>query len=192
MLENPQDPSTTKIVCDLPAREGTKGSNWFNLQLKIDGEEVQNNKAIEYRSGQTPEIREIFPRYGKPGDIMTIKARIFTKEYGNANFGDSGTVENRREESITALMLGTSPCELTDELGNVYSMSLNSQDSNDGVISCKPAGSFIGPMNATLYVSGKYGKSKVNGAYSVNSKGQLFVYHTLPEVTSISPNTGGS
>jgi len=31
----------------------------------------------------------------------------------------------------------------------------------------------------------------VDGAYSVNSKGQLFVYHTLPEVTSISSTTGG-
>ena len=62
LLENPQDPSTTKIVCDLPGREGTKGSNWFNLQLKIYGEDVQNSKAIEYRSSQTPEIREIVPR----------------------------------------------------------------------------------------------------------------------------------
>ena len=35
LLENPQDPSTTKIVCDLPARSGLKGSNWFNLQLKV-------------------------------------------------------------------------------------------------------------------------------------------------------------
>eukprot|EP00091_Calanus_sinicus_P002584 TRINITY_DN12661_c0_g1_i1.p1 TRINITY_DN12661_c0_g1~~TRINITY_DN12661_c0_g1_i1.p1 ORF type:complete len:350 (-),score=80.50 TRINITY_DN12661_c0_g1_i1:331-1380(-) len=192
LLENPQDPSTTKIVCDLPARLGKKGSNWFNLQLKVDGEEVQNSKAIEYRTDYTPEIRQIVPRYGKPGDLMTIRGRIFTKEYGNSNFGDSGSVEARREESITALMLGTSPCELTDELGNVYNMQLDSTDSDYGTIACKPAGSFIGPVNATLYVSGKYGKSKVNGAYSVNSKGQLFVYHTLPEITSISPNTGGS
>ena len=30
-----QDPSTTKIVCDLPGREGLKGSNWFKLILKV-------------------------------------------------------------------------------------------------------------------------------------------------------------
>ena len=30
-----QDPSTTKIVCDLPGREGSKGSNWFKLILKV-------------------------------------------------------------------------------------------------------------------------------------------------------------
>ena len=179
-------------MCDLPGRLGKKGSNWFNLQLKVDGEEVQNSKNIEYRSDYTPEIREVLPRYGRPGDLMTIKGKIYTKEYGNSNFGDEGSVENRREESITALMLGTTPCELTDELGNVYKMELDSEDSDYGTLACKPAGSFIGAMNATLYVSGKYGKSRIKNAYSVNSKGQLFVYHTLPEITSISPNTGGS
>jgi hypothetical protein len=30
-----QDPSTTRIVCDLPAREGSQGSDWFNLILKV-------------------------------------------------------------------------------------------------------------------------------------------------------------
>jgi hypothetical protein len=43
-----------------------------------------------------------------------------------------------------------------------------------------------------VFVSGQYGKSKISGAYSINSKGQLFVYHTLPEITSVSPNVGGS
>ena len=28
-------------------------------------------------------------------------------------------------------------------------------------------------------------------AYSVNSKGQLFLYHTLPTLTSVSPSVGG-
>ena len=31
--------------------------------------------------------------------------------------------------------------------------------------------------------------SKKTNAYSVNSKGEMFVYHTLPEVTSVTPNT---
>ena len=137
----------------------------------------------------------MFPRYGKPGDFVSLSGTIFTKEYGNANFGDSGTVNNRREESLTAVMMGTRECELTDDLGNVYSMTLKSADSNEGQVTCAPGGSFIGPMNATIFVSGKYGKSqvdKVGNGYSVNSKNQLFMYHTLPEVTSIAPNVGAS
>ena len=35
LLENPQDPSTTRITCHLPPRMGSQGSNWFNLILKV-------------------------------------------------------------------------------------------------------------------------------------------------------------
>ena len=36
LLENPQDPSTTRITCHLPARLGSQGSDWFNLILKVN------------------------------------------------------------------------------------------------------------------------------------------------------------
>ena len=43
--------------------------------------------------------------------MVTLKGRTFTKEYGNVNFQDeSGTetnLDSRREESITAVMLGS-------------------------------------------------------------------------------------
>ena len=159
--------------------------------MKVDGVEVENSKTIEYKDKYTPKIREVVPKYGRPGDPITINGRIFTKEYGNANFGDQGTVEDRKEESITAVMVGSRECELTDDLGNLHGLSLES-DSDEGSLTCIPGGTFIGPLNATVFVSGQYGKSKISGAYSINSKGQLFVYHTLPEITSVSPNVGGS
>ena len=59
LLENPQDPSTTRIVCDLPPREGSMGSDWFSLTLKVDGEEVPNKFAIRYLKGNTPLIRKV-------------------------------------------------------------------------------------------------------------------------------------
>ena len=67
------------------------------------------------------------------------------------------------------------------------------RDRPEGNITCKPGGTFIGPRNITFVVSDQYGKSKSryqDNAYSVNSKGQLFMYHTLPELTSVSPNVG--
>ena len=138
---------------------------------------------------------KVTKRYGRPGDLVTLKGRFFTKEYGNTNFQTEGgetDMDTRREESLTAVMLSARECELTDELGNLYGLTLDSEESNEGSITCKPGGTFIGPVNATVFVSGTYGKSQVKGAYSVNSKGQMFVYHTLPEVTSVSPNTGGA
>ena len=38
LLENPQDPSTTRITCHLPPRMGSQGSDWFNLILKVGDE----------------------------------------------------------------------------------------------------------------------------------------------------------
>ena len=59
LLENPQDPSTTRIVCDLPPREGSKGSDWFSLILKVDGEDVPNGFSIRYWEPNTPYIRRV-------------------------------------------------------------------------------------------------------------------------------------
>ena len=154
--------------------------------------DVVNSFAINYNAARTPQIKDVLPRYGKPGDTVSLVGRIFTKEYGNVNFGS--TVD-RRDESITAVMMGSRECVLTDDLGNVISMTLDSPTSNEGQVTCRPGGTFIGPMNATIFVSGQYGKSQVynrGNGYSLNSKGQLFMYHTLPEITSITPRVGAS
>ena len=59
LLENPQDPSTTRIVCDLPPREGSKGSDYFNLILKVDGEEVPNGFNVRYYWRYTPLVKKV-------------------------------------------------------------------------------------------------------------------------------------
>lgn len=50
--------------------------------------QVTNNKQIEYREYETPYIRKVPKRYGRPGDLITLVGRLFTKEYGNANWRD--------------------------------------------------------------------------------------------------------
>ena len=153
---------------------------------------MENSKAVRYVNGLTPLVRDVFPKYGKPGDQVSLVGRVFTKEYGNVNFGD---VNDRRDISIMAILMGSRECVLTDEVGNVFNMTLDSPTSNEGALTCVPGGSYIGPMNATIFVSSQYGKSLVdkNGdGYSVNSKNQLFMYHTLPEITSVTPNVGAT
>ena len=50
---------------------------------------VPNNKALEYRDWETPYLRRVKERYGKPGDKITFYGRLFTKEYGNMNWRDN-------------------------------------------------------------------------------------------------------
>ena len=100
--------------------------------------------------------------------------------------------EEIEEASITGIVVGSRECEPADEMGNLYGITYN-QETKNGNITCIPAGTYIGPMNATVYISGKYGKSvpnKLGDSMSVNSKGQPFMYHTLPEISSVYPNIG--
>ena len=55
----------------------------------LDNFKVPNNKALEYRDWETPYLRRVKERYGKPGDKITFYGRIFTKEYGNMNWRDN-------------------------------------------------------------------------------------------------------
>ena len=62
------------------------------------------------------------------------------------------------------------------------------------IFSFRPGGTYIGPLNTTVFISGDKGKSmtdKASKAWSINSKGELFTYHTLPEITALGPNIGG-
>ena len=71
------------------------------------------------------------PRYGKPSDQITVSRKIFTKEYGNFRDSEGGLAE-WREENITAVMVSSRECELTDEVGNVHGLSLTDAGSNEG------------------------------------------------------------
>ena len=57
--------------------------------------------------------------YGKPGDLITLKGEIFTKEYRNWRDSEGGQDARKEEESIIGVVVGDQECELTDPLGNV-------------------------------------------------------------------------
>ena len=110
---------------------------------------------------------------------------------------ESSILEEEEEEerySITGIVMGNRECEPADDLGNLYGIDYDPKTAM-GNVTCIPAGSYVGPMNSTVYISGKYGKSvhhKDSDVLSVNSKGQVFMYHTLPDISKVSPLLVGS
>ena len=46
-------------MCDLPPREGSKGSDYFSLILKVDGEEVPNSFTVRYYWRYTPLVEKV-------------------------------------------------------------------------------------------------------------------------------------
>ena len=170
---------------------------WFRFTLKItvDGAEVSNahEHMVRFDSSRTPELQKIDHKYGRPGDLVTISGKIFSKNIGPgaSNLDNFDEIDTR---SLQNIFFGSSVCELMNDLGNPYGVNLDVKSNGDfdttGNITCKTTGSFVGPQNATLLVS-EYGQSIISkDAFSVNSKGQAFFYHTLPEVSSVSPSQG--
>ena len=165
------------------------------MKLTVDGNEAENASQfmVKFDNGKTPTLRKIDHRYGAPGDMVTISGQIFTKNIG-PGASDLDNFDELDTRSLQNIFFGTANCGLMDELGNPWGAYLDVKSDGsfdkEGSITCETSGSFIGPQNATLLVS-EYGQSIIDkSAFSVNSKGQAFFYHTLPEVSSVSPNTG--
>ena len=55
-------------------------------------------------------------------------------------WSSAGSLLTRREESITGVVVGDRECQLTDDLGNVYGMMLDGEESDEGNITCLPGG----------------------------------------------------
>ena len=163
--------------------------------MTVDGNEIESagTKNVIFENHYTPRLRKVDHRYGAPGDLLTVTGRIMSKNIG-PGAQDLDNFDEIDDISIQNFFLGTAPCDFMDDLGNPYGvyrdLKSNDQYSYEGNFTCKTSGSFIGPQEGQLLVS-RYGLSVTElSAYSVNSKGQKFFYHTLPEVSSVSPNIG--
>ena len=120
--------------------------------------------------------------------------RVITKNIG-PGASDLDNFDELDTRSLQNVFTGSSVCELTDQLGTPYGvyrdLESNGELSREGNITCRTTGSFIGPLNVQFLVS-EYGLSKTETSIvSVNSKDQAFTYHTLPEISSVSPKIGG-
>ena len=62
---------------------------------------------------------------------------------------------------------------------------------DEGELTCRLKGTYIGPHNIDMYVSEGYGHSVTKKELvHIDSLGQPFAYHTLAQVSNISQNEG--
>ena len=141
----------------------------------------------------TPILDSIDHRYGRVGDLVTIKGKFFTKNIG-PGAQDLDNFDEIDTKTLQNLFFGTNNCDFMDELGNPYGAYLDVKSNGDysdyGNLTCKTSGTFVGPLNGTLLVAER-GQSIINTeAFSVNSKGQAFFYHVMPDISLMSPSSG--
>ena len=165
------------------------------MKITVNGQEVENahTHMVQFASHKTPILDSIDHRYGKVGDLVTVKGKLFTRNIG-PGAQDLDNFDELDTKTLQNLFFGTNNCEFMDELGTPYGAYLdvksNGAHSDYGNVTCKTSGTFVGPLNGTLLVAER-GQSIINReAFSVNSKGQAFFYHVMPDITSVSPSIG--
>ncbi|KAL5019598.1 hypothetical protein ScPMuIL_002490 [Solemya velum] len=167
----------------------------YFVQVKIDSEPVtekwlcdKENPKCRFTTEfvQTPSITSIEPRSGLPGSLVTLCGRIITAVY-SGDQTDSDTM-------IRRVYVGTGTCEILSDKkkGQLYGLQMTADASEkQGCITCKIQDYFVGNLEASIIVSGEYGRSLPDHKlWYGRSNEKLSMFQTYPEITSVSPKTG--
>ncbi|XP_069115226.1 fibrocystin-L-like [Argopecten irradians] len=176
----------TQILCITePMPEGE-----YEIKLSVDGDEIDVCRGCTFttKDANTPTITNIEPRYGAVGTIVKITGKIFTDIFTSSN----ASATNGQQASIRRVYVGESLCEL--EINNSNDLhGIQVDSSNNGFIKCRipETGPKIGNINASFLISHEYGRSLPNSdLYRVSHNGQIHMFQTYAEVTSVSPSSG--
>ncbi|XP_056153970.1 fibrocystin-L-like [Lampris incognitus] len=201
--------NTLSIPCDVE-RDSTHGNqimcytrpmpnDRYVVHVSVDGVPIPDKNicrgvhkpyhcsiySVWYR---TPTIRSLNPVTGPPGTVVTLQGRIFSDVYGSNTAKSSNGLNVR----FLRAYMGGMPCELlkpnSDEL---YGLTLNSERSHWGHMSCKMAGTYVGHHNLSYILDGEFGRSAPDKAlYRVTASNKLAMFQTFAEVTGVTPSDG--
>ncbi|XP_030644362.1 PKHD1 like 1, tandem duplicate 1 [Chanos chanos] len=137
---------------------------------------------------RTPTIQSISPVTGLPGTLVTLRGRIYTDVYGSNTAQSSNGLDVR----FLRAYMGGMPCELLKpESDELYGLTLDTETSHWGYMSCKMTGTYVGHHNLSYILDNDYGRSLPDFSnYYVSSLNKLAMFQTYAEVTGISPSEG--
>uniref|UniRef100_A0A667X934 PKHD1 like 1, tandem duplicate 2 n=1 Tax=Myripristis murdjan TaxID=586833 RepID=A0A667X934_9TELE len=201
---------TLSIPCDVE-RDSTHGnqimcytrpmpSGQYVVHVSVDGVPIPDRQicrvlspwfvcfspqAVWYR---TPTIYSMSPVSGPPGTVVTLRGRIYTDVYGSNTAKSSNGLNVRFLRSY----MGGMPCELlkpdSDEL---YGLTLDSESSQWGYMSCKMTGTYVGHHNLSYILDDEFGRSQPDkNLFRISSLDKLSMFQTYAEVTGVSPSSG--
>ncbi|XP_072104046.1 PKHD1 like 1, tandem duplicate 1 [Mobula birostris] len=159
----------------------------YVVVVSVDGVPIVNRWIKFYaRNYRTPTIEEISPMSGLPGQLITIRGKIFTDVYGSNKPMDS----SHSNTKIVRVYAGGKLCDLLHpDSDNLYGLKLNS--GNKGTMTCRMTGTYIGHHNMSFILDNGYGRSLPTAkAYFVSSLNKLSMFQTYAEMTGIYPSEG--
>ncbi|XP_031563047.1 fibrocystin-L-like [Actinia tenebrosa] len=167
-----------QIVCN--TRPSPFGFGAYNIRVQVDGVLLRSIKGSTYCDGEcvfkyednaTPTVTSISPRYGVPGSVITIRGRIFTDRYVEAEGTNSDGV------SILRVFAGSGMCEpLNQDTKEMYGIAFDKYSSSTGYIKCRTTPTTVGSHRVSFIVS-KYGRSLMSkDALLVDSQDKLYMF----------------
>ncbi|KAK2836335.1 hypothetical protein Q7C36_014204 [Tachysurus vachellii] len=171
----------------------------YMVVVKVDGvpipsSAVCNGNPWNYwcifytRWYRTPSIQSITPITGLPGSVVTLRGRIFTDVYGS----NTATSSNGQNVRFLRAYMGGMPCDLlVPNSDTLYGLTLDSNTSDWGYMSCKVTGTYVGHHNLSYILDSEFGRSLPDfGVYYVSALNKLAMFQTYAEVTGVYPSQG--
>ncbi|XP_076157842.1 PKHD1 like 1, tandem duplicate 1 [Alosa pseudoharengus] len=171
----------------------------YHIRVSVDGVPIPTSRmcngwythyicSFYTRWWATPTIWSTSPSTGLPGSVITTRGRIYTDVYGS----NTDVSTNGLNVRFLRAYMGGMPCELlkpnTDEL---YGLTMDSETSQWGYMSCAMTGTYIGHHNLSYILDSQYGRSlPENNVYFVSGLNKLSMFQTYAEVTGVSPSKG--
>ncbi|GAA6072018.1 PKHD1 like 1, tandem duplicate 1 [Tachysurus ichikawai] len=159
----------------------------YMVVVKVDGvpipsSAVCNGNPWNYwcifytRWYRTPSIQSITPVTGLPGSVVTLRGRIFTDVYGS----NTATSSNGQNVRFLRAYMGGMPCDLlVPNSDTLYGLTLDSNTSDWGYMSCKVTGTYVGHHNLSYILDSEFGRSLPDfGVYYVSALNKLAMFQT--------------
>ncbi|KAJ8389418.1 hypothetical protein AAFF_G00119560 [Aldrovandia affinis] len=200
---------TRSIPCDVE-RDSTHGNQItcytrpmpygsYEVRVTVDGvpipkSRICNGGYLSYwcsyypRNYRTPTITSISPHSGLPGTLVTVRGRIFTDVYGSNTDRSSNGLNVR----VLRTYMGGMPCELLrPNSDDLYSLMLDSENSQWGTMTCRMTGTYIGHHNLSYILDSQYGRSLTEkSVFTVSSLNKLAMFQTYAVVNRVFPSAG--
>ncbi|KAM9385916.1 fibrocystin-L-like isoform 2-T2 [Pholidichthys leucotaenia] len=168
----------------------------YMVRVSVDGVSISEQDSCKglswrcvYRTVwyRTPTIKTLEPISGHPGTLVTICGRIYTDVYGS----NTDVSSNGLDVRILRVYVGAMPCQLMEDLDNLYHLRLYSEHSFSGCMRCKMTGTYIGHQNVSYILDSDFGRSQPEkNLFWVSAVSKLSMFQTYAEVIGVSPPEG--
>ncbi|KAJ8334855.1 hypothetical protein SKAU_G00404940 [Synaphobranchus kaupii] len=201
---------TRSIPCDVE-RDSTHGNQitcytrpmpygTYVVRVTVDGVPIPQSRICNGANSpywctfypqpyHSPTITSVTPTSGLPGALVTVRGRIVTDVYGSNTDRSSNGLEVR----VLRAYMGGMPCELLrPNSDDLYGLSLDSEQSQWGKMTCKMTGTYVGHHNMSYILDSSFGRSLPDKALFVSSLNKLAMFQTYAVVNGVSPSAGSS